>query len=221
MAKTIHSINRISLIIAWLYFRKVIATMDHDLNLEEMLDGGSMDMFEYAEEENMEEVCLDDREEVEVEEGESEEEEDSDGQQEEGPEVIAKKKKLTAAVWFTAAKKLDSGKALCLVCKLVFSLGDGSPSNVRKHVIKRHSGSPEHKKMIEMERKQKEEKKKKRDDKPKVSIKDFFVGKKAISKKEAQKISSELEDFLVGTNTSLSMVENPFFRKMLFSLNSG
>ena len=61
--------------------------MEHDLNLEEMLDGGSMDMFEYVEEENMEEVCLDDREEVEVEEGESEEEEDSDGQQEEGPKV--------------------------------------------------------------------------------------------------------------------------------------
>ena len=61
--------------------------MEHDLTLEEMLDGGSMYMFEYAEEENIEEFCLDDREEVEVEEGESEEEEDSDGQQEEGPEV--------------------------------------------------------------------------------------------------------------------------------------
>ena len=192
--------------------------MDHNLNLEEMLAGGNME--EFVAEENMEEVGLDNSEKVEVDEGDSEieEEEDSEGQQEEGPEVIAKKKKLTAAVWFTAAKKLDAGKALYLVCKLVFSLGDGSPSNVRKHVIKRHSGSPEHKKMIEMERKQKEEK---RDDRSKVSIKDFFVGKKAISKKEAQKISSEVEDFLVGTNTSLSMVENPFFRKMLFSLNSG
>ena len=112
--------------------------MDHDLNLEEMLAGGNME--DIVAEENMEAVGLDNSKEVEVEEDESESEEevDSEGQEEEGIEVIAKKKKLTASVWF-ATKKLDAEKALCLLCKLVYSFGDGSPSNVRNHVIKRHS----------------------------------------------------------------------------------
>ena len=74
--------------------------------------------------------------------------------------------KLTASVWF-ATKKLVAEKSLC---KLVYSFGDGSPSNVRNHVIKRHSVGPEHKKIIQMELKQKEEKTKKRDARPKVPV---------------------------------------------------
>ena len=59
MVEAIHSINRTSLIITWLYFRKVIA-MDHDLNLEEMLAGGNME--EFVVEENLEEIGSDNSE---------------------------------------------------------------------------------------------------------------------------------------------------------------
>ena len=64
---------------------------------------------------------MDSSEEVEVEEDESESEEDVDSvaHEEQRPEVITKKKKLSTAVWF-ATKKLDAEKALCRLCKLVF-----------------------------------------------------------------------------------------------------
>ena len=42
VAKAINSINMTSLIIAWLYFRKIIA-MKHNLNLEWMLAGSNME----------------------------------------------------------------------------------------------------------------------------------------------------------------------------------
>ena len=135
----------------------------------------------------------------------------------------AKNKKLSAAVWLTAAKKLDSGKAQCLVCLKTFSMSDGSPSNVTKHVKVRHAGSERCKKLIALEIKRKEERKKKYEKKikPKLTMKDFVMGKKLLSKREATKMNIAVEDFIVATNTSLSMVENPHFRRMLFAFHNG
>ena len=76
----------------------------HGRPREEMLARGNME--EIVAEENMEEVGLDNSEEVEVEEDESESEEkvDFEGHEEEGSEVIAKKKKITSAIWFATKK---------------------------------------------------------------------------------------------------------------------
>lgn len=52
-------------------------------------------------------------------------------------------------------------------------------------------------------------------------ISNFFNVKKQIVKQEKVKIDDSIEDFIVGTNTSLQTIENPLFRKMLFSLHSG
>jgi len=161
------------------------------------------------------------------------EEEDSDGdegeednkeeEEEDVPEALerdAKNKKLTAAGWYTAATKLDNG-ALCLVCKKVFTTKDSSPSNITKHVKNRHKGSEECKKLLVLEAKQKAEKEKKKIPKPKLTMADFVIGKKKISKRDAKEISNALEDFIVATNTSLAMVQNPHFRKFVFILNPG
>ena len=56
------------------------------------------------------------------------------------------------------------------LCALCFHLAMVHLCNVRIHVIKRHSVGPEHKKIIQMEHKQKEEKTKKRDARPKVPV---------------------------------------------------
>ena len=156
-----------------------------------------------------------------VEEEEGEEEDGGDAETPNALQLAAKKLKLSSPVWYTAATKLDSGEALCQVCNKVFSAKDSSPSNITKHVRTRHSRTEECKKMMALEAKQKADKAKKTILKPKLTMADFFHGKKMISKKETQKIMSSLEDFIVGTNTSLSMVENPFFRKLVFDLNSG
>ena len=52
-------------------------------------------------------------------------------------------------------------------------------------------------------------------------MKDFVMGKKLLSKREATKMNIAVEDFIVATNTSLSMVENPHFRKMLCAFHNG
>ena len=67
-------------------------------------------------------------------------------------------------------EKDDSKSGLQLIslmqgrlCALCFHLAMVHLCNVRKHVIKRHSVGPEHKKIIKMEHKHKEEKTKNRD----------------------------------------------------------
>ena len=160
------------------------------------------------------------------EQGDDEEEgdEEDQGNDEDGDEDElyrdAKRQKLSAAVWYTAATKLDTG-ARCNICKKVFSVKDGSPSNVTKHVEKQHAGTEECKKLMALKAKNKREKAKKAVPKPKLSVKDFFHGKRILSKHDTQKITKALADFIAGTNTSLAMVENPHFRKLVFVLNSG
>ena len=87
------------------------------------------------------EVCTCDDEDSEEEEEEEEAaqvDEVVDHRKDENAEQCSKRLKLTSVVWYTAAKRLGSGQALCLLCDKVFAVGD-----VRKHVVKSPSGRKE------------------------------------------------------------------------------
>ena len=72
----------------------------------------------------------------------------------------AKKRKLFAPVWDTAATKVGD-KAQCNVCRELFACPDGNTTNITNHVKKRHAGSEECKKLLKtIDTKQKEKLKK-------------------------------------------------------------
>ena len=61
----------------------------------------------------------------------------------------AKKRKLAAPIWETAATKVGD-KAKCNLCNEIFSCPDGSTTNVTNHVKKRHAGTEECKNLLKV-----------------------------------------------------------------------
>ena len=150
--------------------------------------------------------------------------EESEGEEEEegvGEGDSKKRKKPPAAIWGTAAKKVD-GRALCLVCNTTVGLPMSSTTGIRSHVKIKHPTSEEYKRFLELEAKQKAELEKNKQKPPtQPNLLTFFHSKKPLSAFEKERITEALADFIVQTNTSLKMVENPAFRKLVFKLNSG
>jgi hypothetical protein len=184
--------------------------------------------YEHEEEEEVEEDSEDlDEEELDltdqIEETEEDAEEYEDINANDVVVVIGEKRKLKAPVWATAAKKIDN-KAQCNICKRFLSCKKGNTSNITNHIKLKHAGSQECKDLIELEQKQAKDRKLKlqKQEKPKSgNILNYLTTKKPITKAESDKLTEAVEDFLVGTNTSFKMVENPVFRKMLFTFHSG
>ena len=86
----------------------------------------------------------------------------------------------------------------------------------------RHPESEECKKFLEEEAKQKLDlKKKKNKPPPQPNLFSFFHSKKPLNVFDKERMTEAVADFLVQTNTSIRMIENPAFRMMLFRLNSG
>jgi hypothetical protein len=152
----------------------------------------------------------------------SEVDDDEDGDE---PEVdplqqTGRKRKMTAAIWGTAAMKVDK-KAQCLVCKQFYACARSNTSVIRTHVMTVHPGSEECKKFLALDKKMKEDKAKKQKPKAKVTMLDFISCKKPLTKSESEKMTCSVQDYLIQTNMSLSTVENPSFRRMLFTFHSG
>jgi hypothetical protein len=76
-----------------------------------------------------------------------------------------KKRKLTAAVWQTAAKKVDN-KGQCNICQMLILCRGGNTSNITNHVKNRHPRSEECKKMVALEKQQADDRKRKKKAKP-------------------------------------------------------
>ena len=126
--------------------------------------------------------------------------EDEREDEEETVEVESGKRKLKAAVWSTAAKKVDN-KACCNVCNQFFSCKDGSTSNITSHIKSKHAGSDECKAMLMLQ----EERRQKMMKKPKLqppSILDFFSAKKHLTGKESNKMKNSVMDQFA-TNTTV------------------
>jgi hypothetical protein len=134
------------------------------------------------------------------------------------PENRGRKRKPRAAIWQTAAKKVEN-KAQCNVCHQFYACPQGNTSNIRTHVKTAHPGSEECKQLLALEKEMKEARKKKK--KPKITMMNFITSKKPLARSESVKLTDSVVDFLVQTNTSIKMVENPAFRKMLFVFHSG
>ena len=139
----------------------------------------------------------------------------------ESAEQCAKRLKFISAVWNTAAKNLGAGTAVCLICDKVFALVDGSPSNVRNDVANRHAKSEEYKKLLMIEQEQKLKELHKKLMKLKAVMTDFFFGKKPLTKNRSDRMTSGVEEFIVGTNTSLSTEEIPYLGKCSFPSTAG
>ena len=186
-----------------------------DYNMDYVGEGWQEQSEDEEEMVNVEGEEGDDEEVVPAEEAEDmEEDEDDNG----NLERRGRKVKLRSAIWETAATKVN-GKAQCNVCKQTYVCPRGNTTNIRTHVKARHQGSKECKAFLALEKARKDEKKKQR--KPRVTMRDFVTIKKAISKTESVKMTNSVVDFLVQTNTSIQMVVNPAFRKMLFNFHSG
>ena len=142
------------------------------------------------------------------------------GEAMEGEARGVKRKKTTSAIWGTAAMK-QGDTAVCLVCKSVFKLTQGNTTGIRSHVKTQHPSSKEYKKFLEEEAEQKAKKEKKNSKKPKLTMYAFVSSKKPLSQFDSERMTEAVGDYLVQTNTSLNMVENPAFRKLLFKFNSG
>lgn len=194
--------------------------LEEDVGDEEestLLEEGGTDDLEDVfgisdEEENESEVAGD---KVEVEDDEEDEVEDVDEL-----DVGGRKRKLRAAIWLTAAKKVDD-KAMCLVCSKYYTCTRSNTSVIRSHVKNVHPGSDECKKFLALEKKMIDDAARKNNPKPKITMLDFISSKKALTKSESQKMTDSVEDYLIQTNRSMNTVENPAFRKMLFSFHSG
>ena len=131
-------------------------------------------------------------------------EESDEGEEEEGgaSEGDAKRKKPPAAIWGTAAKKLD-GCALCLVCNIYVGTPMGSTSGIRNHVKVKHPKSEEYKRFLEEETKQKLEleKMKKKKPQPQTNLFSFFHLKKPLSVFDKERLTESVSDFFGQTNT--------------------
>ena len=158
-------------------------------------------------------------------------EDDGEGSEEETEVVedgfesgLKRKIKEKASIWGTGAVKVKENNvfmAKCLVCNKLYSCAKSNTSVIRQHLVKAHVGSPQYKKFIELDKKRKEEALERKRKKPKISILNYFTHKKCIPKIESGKLTSAVEDYIIQTNQSLNMVENPAFRKMMFAFNSG
>ena len=158
-------------------------------------------------------------------------EDDGEGSEEETEVVedgfesgLKRKIKEKASIWGTGAVKVKENNvfmAKCLVCNKLYSCARSNTSVIRQHLMKAHVGSPQYKKFIELDKKRKEEALERKRKKPKISILNYFTHKKCIPKIESGKLTSAVEDYIIQTNQSLNMVENPAFRKMMFAFNSG
>ena len=106
--------------------------------------------------------------------------------------------------------------AVCLVCTSAFKLTQGNTTSIRNQ----HPSFKEYKKFVEKEAEQKA-KEKMKSKKPKVTMYSFVLSKKPLSQFDSEKMTEAIAEYLVQTNTSLSMVENPAFRKLIFKFHSG
>ena len=130
---------------------------------------------------------------------------------------------------YMCARKIAQDKFQCNICKFELSCKHSSTSTVFNHMSRCHPKDP---KVIEMlkilderreerEKAQKEREAKAKDEGRQASMMSFVKGGKPVDRVRKKRIYGKLVDFLVSDNQSFSMVENFYFRELMFELEPG
>ena len=130
---------------------------------------------------------------------------------------------------YLCARKVAGDKFQCKICNFTLSCKYSSTSAVYNHMSSHHPKNP---KVIEMlrilneSREEKEKAKKEREAKAKeegkqMSMKSFVKGGKPVDPVRKKRINGKLLDFMVSDNQSFSVVENPYFRELMFEMEPG
>ena len=141
-------------------------------------------------------------------------------------EPITKKPKIdtTAPVW-KFAEKIGLKEAKCSICKKMYKTSQGNTSNITDHIVSKHGHTDEGKELKALlDKKKKEQNERKQKDvnhQENNSIERFVTIDRPVSETVREAIDNSVVEFIIASNQSFSLVENPFFRKMCFTLNRG
>jgi hypothetical protein len=135
---------------------------------------------------------------------------------------LKRKKKSEAAIWVSGVARKENNRAVCLICNKDYAMTGGNTSVIRTHILQVHPNDDLTKKFEELDdqKKRKKEEKNKKKTVPKLTMDDFIVKKGALKESDHAKFTEAVADYIVQTNQSLATIENPAFRKMLFTINS-
>ena len=136
-----------------------------------------------------------------------------------------RRRKFESPVW-EFAERIGNDKARCKLCHKDFACPGSNTSNIRDHILNKHSNSEEALKLrknIEenaASKKQKKDMKKAKSNACGVqnSITNFFSCSQ-IAKKDKKDIDDGVLEYLICDNESFETVESHFFRQMLFKAN--
>ena len=130
---------------------------------------------------------------------------------------------------YMCARKLENDVFECKFCNAHLAARQGTTTSVSQHMIRYHQKMPAVKEMIkklEEKREQREKNKIEKEAKIKaegkqLSMKGFVTGGKPVDPVKRKNINAKLIDFLVASNEGFSVVENPFFRALMFEMEPG
>ena len=156
----------------------------------------------------------------------SDEENNNDDLESREEQSRKRKAESISPVWMCAVK-LSKSEAKCKICKGVFAMSRGGTSNIRQHLQAVHPANKDVQNMLKAiaEKKKrddanKKKKKKAESDGTQSSIK-TFVSSSGIDPKKKTIINAKLLQFIIAEKLPFSLVESPFFRELLFALESG
>ena len=130
---------------------------------------------------------------------------------------------------YLCARKIAPDKFECNICKTKLAAKYGATTAVLTHLSRFH---PKHPKVIEMlkivhekkelkEKAKKEKEAKDREEGKQMSMKSFVKGGKPVDPVRRKNIYGKMLDFMVSDNQSFAMVENCYFRDLMFELEPG
>ena len=133
-----------------------------------------------------------------------------------------------APVWLCGGQSLPDGTDRCNICGRIFVSETSNTSNLRDHILRKHSKTPEGKKLKKMtdEKREKVAEKKKNNEskkvapKPKqISVVGFVRKTKAMDPKKKKEVEEALVKFIATENKPFNIVEKHSFRELAASLD--
>jgi len=130
---------------------------------------------------------------------------------------------------YLCARKIATDKFECKICKTAFSAKNGSTTSISTHMSRFHPREPRVIEMVKIQNENRDEREKLRKEREsksneegtQMSMKSFVMGGKPVDLVKKKKIYGKLLDFLVSNNQSFSLVEDSFFRELMFEVEPG
>ena len=151
-------------------------------------------------------------------------ESDPETEEDDGLVLPQRKQKEVAPVWTVATKTKEGAK--CNICGKIYTMPQGNTSNIMAHMKLKHGRIPSVKNMIEacknkkkrgLAKKKESESKKMRNQRTQPTITNFARNRGVIDPLKEKKLDQALLKMTVGMNLPFSIVENHYFRNLLFT----